>query len=73
MFKSSYLEFFDQVLKLSYCRPDGQGYLVQIDADEVDLATGAVSRDVVAVPLDRIRTFTPPWLLPDLPSPPLRM
>ncbi|XP_076803741.1 protein capicua homolog isoform X1 [Clavelina lepadiformis] len=53
-------------------QPDKRIYLVQLDLDDIDLATGQISREIMAVPLDRVRAFTHPWQLPNLPSPPPR-
>jgi len=50
--------------------PDNSGYHVIIDSDEISLASGTtMNRDLVVVPCDRIRNFTAPWQLTNLPSP----
>lgn len=55
---------------MQICRPDNSGYHVIIDSDEISLASGTtMNRDLVVVPCDRIRNFTAPWQLTNLPSP----
>jgi len=53
-------------------RADKAAYLVQVDVDDVDVASGTASKEAVWIPLDRVRVYQAPWLLPGLPSPPPR-
>jgi len=51
-------------------RTEKSSYLVKLDVDEIDTSSGAVTQETIPVPIDRIRQFVYPWLLPNLPSPP---
>ena len=55
------------MMKHTY-RPDGSGYHVVLDTDDVEASNGIINRDPIMVPKERIRTFTAPWQLSNITS-----